>query len=351
MLLRVLSWFVFTLVCGGFAQAQTPYLDNRSTAAEMVRSLYDALNRHEFARAFGYFSIPPAKNFASYENGYAETGHVDVMIGDVSSEGAAGSIYYSVPTLVRATDLKGGKSYFSGCYAVRAVNASIQEPPFRPLQIERGALKSIQEDGFNTYSFPKCGPEPEQISVDATVDDAKALFVAELAHICGKVEETRGGINEPRTVKMSYRAEGATADETDRTITVFAFECSLAAYNATEVYYIADGVTAIHILSFAEPHLVITHPDGDDEGAKLKSMGVDGFTARVELVNSDIDENTQTITSFSKWRGIGDASSNGTWKLKNGEFVLTDYQVDPTYNGEIDPLDVIQNGLIKEFKN
>ncbi|TIR87704.1 MAG: DUF1176 domain-containing protein, partial [Mesorhizobium sp.] len=42
--------------------AEAAYIDDRSSAEAVVRSLYSAINRHEFARAWGYFGdTKPAK--------------------------------------------------------------------------------------------------------------------------------------------------------------------------------------------------------------------------------------------------------------------------------------------------
>ena len=331
------------------AMADEPYVDDRSTAANLVRSLYNAINRHEFSRAYDYFGTPPAKDYAGYVAGYADTARVDLLIGEVFSDGAAGSIYYSVPTAIKATDTNGGAKYFAGCYTVRAVNAAVQEPPFRPLQIDNGTLKPIKAEDFEPNVLPKCG-EGEFVDpvADASIAKAKALFVAGQQGLCNKVEATRGGINEPEVYKFTYKDDGAAAaDSANNVVTLFAFNCSMFAYNASSVYYAHDNVRGMHLLSFAEPHLVITRPVGDAEGRSLQSMKVAGFTSSTELINSEVDEKYQTITSFSKWRGIGDASSNGVWRFDRGEFVLQTYQVDPTYNDEIDPIDVIVDGKIK----
>jgi hypothetical protein len=50
--------------------SEAPYVDDRSSADAVVRSLYSAINRHEFARAWGYFGdIKPAKDFDSFVKG------------------------------------------------------------------------------------------------------------------------------------------------------------------------------------------------------------------------------------------------------------------------------------------
>ena len=117
----------------------------------------------------------------------------------------------------------------------------------------------------------------------------------------------------------------------------------LAAYNANEVYYLSDSSgKELHLLSFAEPHFDFKYQD--DESKKLKSIKVDGFTASIDLTNSEYDEKTNSISSFLKWRGIGDASSNGTWVFADGQFVLKTYDVDPAYAEEQNSIAVFSNG-------
>ena len=90
------------------ASADDKYLDNRSDAAALVRSLYNAVNRKEYARAWDYFGDPkPADTYDKFVEGYVGTTRVDVATGAVSEEGAAGSIFYQVPVAIRAIDQNG----------------------------------------------------------------------------------------------------------------------------------------------------------------------------------------------------------------------------------------------------
>jgi hypothetical protein len=347
--MRLARAFCFiVLVLGGPAFAGGSYLDNRSGAAEVVRSLYDAISRKDYARAYSYFEIPPAKDFATYEKGFDGTVRVDVITGEVFGDGAAGSIFYAVPTALKSTDSKGVVTYFAGCYTVRGFSALAQEPPFRPLQITKGSLKPAKADDYQSAFLPKCGegdvPDPV---ADSSVEKAKAMFVAGQQGLCDKVEDTRGGANEPNVFKFKYKDEGAGADDPERILTLFAFSCSLFAYNASTVFYAHDDVEGMHLLSFAAPQLAIKHPEGDDEGTKLQSMKVKGFKSSTTLINADIDQKKQTITEFNKWRGVGDASSNGVWTFDKGEFVLTDFDVDPTYDEKINPIKVIAGGKVQ----
>src|ERR1700710_2937194 len=81
---------------------EAPYVDDRSSAEAVARSLYGAISRHDFARAWGYFGdTKPAKDFDSFVKGYDGTDKVEVATGAVSDEGAAGSIFYNVPVAIR----------------------------------------------------------------------------------------------------------------------------------------------------------------------------------------------------------------------------------------------------------
>ena len=122
-----------------------PYVDDRSDGAKLVKSLYNAIERKEFARAYAYFGDkPPAGDYASFVQGYKNTVDVEVKTGVVTQEGAAGSLYAPVPVAVRSVDKDGKERVFAGCYVTRIVNAAIQEPPFTPLHIESAELGEVK---------------------------------------------------------------------------------------------------------------------------------------------------------------------------------------------------------------
>ncbi|KEO52693.1 hypothetical protein [Thioclava pacifica] len=123
------------------AVAEPAYLDNRSTPADLVRSLYNAIALHQYARAWSYFAHhDQIDDYGVFAKGYAETVDVSVEIGTVTSEAAAGSIYARVPVTVRSTQSDGSKRLYGGCYILRQIAPTIQEPPFTPLQIVTGHL-------------------------------------------------------------------------------------------------------------------------------------------------------------------------------------------------------------------
>lgn len=138
--------FLASLIVAGpaFAQSETPpdYKDDRSTAETVVQSLYNAIERKEYLRGWSYFRDEPDRpTFESFAKGYETTEHVRVKVGEAVSDGAAGSIYYAVPTVVEAVG-KDGRQVFRGCYELRLVQPAAQlEPPFQPLGIVKGTLE------------------------------------------------------------------------------------------------------------------------------------------------------------------------------------------------------------------
>nr|WP_291150127.1 hypothetical protein [Ensifer sp. SSB1] len=87
------------------AQESIAYVDDRSDGAALVRSLYNAINRREYARAYGYFGeSKPVGGFKSFTRGYDRTVSVEVKVGKVKTEAGAGSIYSAVPVAVKSIE-------------------------------------------------------------------------------------------------------------------------------------------------------------------------------------------------------------------------------------------------------
>ncbi len=119
--------------------------------------------------------------------------------------------------------------------------------------------------------------------------------------------------------------------------TLVSFRCYSAAYNDIDVWFIHDAADGgVRPVFFAQP---VLHLEYDTEAAEptVNSMEHAGFTATGQLVNSWYDADTGEIGEHSKWRGLGDASSTGSWQYRDGGFMLVWYAVDATYDGEMNP--------------
>lgn len=118
------------------------YRDDRSTPQALVESYYNAINRKEYARAYGYYSEEGREpDFKTFTKGYEKTKSVKVAVRKTEPDPGAGQIYWSLPMAIEAESEDGKKEVFSGCYTIRLSNPAMQEePPYKPMQIMTGSL-------------------------------------------------------------------------------------------------------------------------------------------------------------------------------------------------------------------
>ncbi|MCD7061134.1 DUF1176 domain-containing protein [Pelagibacterium xiamenense] len=174
------------------------------------------------------------------------------------------------------------------------------------------------------------------IAFPAAGQDTKAvtkLFQTTFQSSCYGIEEDFGTLSETRSWELTWRHDYS---DTDSTATLYEFFCDSGAYNANYVYYLVDEYDGALPVAFAVPEFDVVYEDDDFEGDVL-DIPITGYGARLVLTNPHFDPETETITSHSLWRGLGDASSSGTWVFDEGRFRLVTYDVDPSYDGEINP--------------
>jgi len=115
---------VLILLAFFVAQAQTGNQTNedRSDPVTTLSSYYNAINSKEFRRAYGYWESPPS-SYDQFERGFADTDRVRLLIDpQFPVEGAAGSVFADIPTIVVATTRGGNERVFAGCYTLRKSN-------------------------------------------------------------------------------------------------------------------------------------------------------------------------------------------------------------------------------------
>jgi len=321
------------------AAAEEPYRDDRSGPAALVESLYNAIDRKEYARAWSYFAEPPAGTIEDYAKGFEGTERVQVRTGAASEEGAAGSVYYNLPVAIAAHQANGDVAVFAGCYELRLANPQIQGEDFRPLHIIKGKLAPSSE-ALEDAVPASCGDGPAPEPADLALARAKEIYRAAYAGICTAMDGAEPAELEPRQneLSFSYRYDGE--NDPKRTGHLYGFLCNRGAYNESHVYFFADDRGELRPVGFATPELDIRYENNDDQ-SKVEAVYVTGFQSAFELTNSEFDAQTMTLTSFAKWRGVGDASSAGTWIFRNGDFALVKYDVDASYDGAVDPETVV----------
>lgn len=94
-------------------------------AADVVRRYYSALHARDYSTAWQAWGDGgrPGQRYADFARGFARTRSTRVTIGALPpAEGAAGSIYQSVPVVVEAVLDDGARQRFAGDYVMRRVN-------------------------------------------------------------------------------------------------------------------------------------------------------------------------------------------------------------------------------------
>lgn len=174
-----------------------------------------------------------------------------------------------------------------------------------------------------------CQPALAQFeNADARV---MSMFETAQADLCFTLQEEQTPDMQSWDLKFAYDYD----PEQFWDFRLYRIHCSNGAYNEIHVFYGINHNSEISQIHFPAPHLDITYKN-DDYDQSIYAVEVDGFVARAELVNSEFDPEDNMIYSYSKWRGLGDASSVGQWQFHQGEFVLKAFDVDASYDGLFD---------------
>ena len=117
--------------------------DDQSGSLNVVLSLYDALNRQDYKRAYGYWEQAPS-SYTDFAAGYADTASAVVTTGTPTGKGAAaGSVYEDIPVVVTGTLKDGTVQRYSGCYVARKSDIPTDgtaDPSSNPWKIYSGKL-------------------------------------------------------------------------------------------------------------------------------------------------------------------------------------------------------------------
>jgi hypothetical protein len=104
------------------AQADDGPRDNRSEPIITLVSYYNAINSKDYRRAYSFWESPQS-SFERFAAGFADTDRVRLLVEpSARNEGAAGSLYAEITTIVAATTRAGNERVFAGCYVLRKSN-------------------------------------------------------------------------------------------------------------------------------------------------------------------------------------------------------------------------------------
>jgi hypothetical protein len=115
---------------GGGSTAELPAAyDDSSSALDMLTSYYNAVNRGEYDRAYGYWRNP-SQTFDQFKQGYATTSSVVATLVPASGiDAAAGQRRTLVAAVLSATMKEGSHQSFAGCYVAWHASPGVSANP------------------------------------------------------------------------------------------------------------------------------------------------------------------------------------------------------------------------------
>jgi len=129
---------VLNLVNNSAPEPDNGPAEDRSDPLGTLASYYNAINARDYRRAYRFWDSQPS-SYEQFARGFADTERVRLLVEPSTNlEGAAGSVYAEIPTIVVSTTRSGSERVFAGCYVMRRSN--VQD---RGWQIYRGDLSPV----------------------------------------------------------------------------------------------------------------------------------------------------------------------------------------------------------------
>lgn len=122
------------------ADAAAPDAD----ALTVLQRYYAALNARQYAAAYSMWNRngqASEQRFTAFAQGFAATEEITLTSGEPVGEGAAGSLYTTIPVVISARQADGSAQTFCGSYTLRRLNV----PPFEVFgwRLEQGELRPV----------------------------------------------------------------------------------------------------------------------------------------------------------------------------------------------------------------
>jgi hypothetical protein len=127
------------------ANGVADYVDDRSTPSQVIVSYFNAINRREYARAYGYWRDPTNSlgSFSLFASGYNDTASVTLVFGSITGDRGMSQIHYAVPVILKAISNAGIHTNWAACYIVHAVEPGVfGAPPFDPMGIDQASVNA-----------------------------------------------------------------------------------------------------------------------------------------------------------------------------------------------------------------
>lgn len=327
--------------------AALPYFDNRSSAEGVIFSAYNAINRREFSRAYSYFAKPPAASAAAYARGFDGTAMVQIATGRSRQDDGAVSLSRTVPVAIRSVARDGSESFYAGCITAGSAQSGDGTQHSAGWRIEETAIRALP--GRSQMAMPDCEANGDVVLArDGTpaIPHAPQPFLPQVIALSqGHLERNQQICGPQLSVvpnSITILPKSDNGQESDPDTVLVSFVCGYGAYNELTQWLTAEHPEYVSSHVFAEPELDYELEAGPEPGTDgpVKRIGITGWKATDQLVNARWDDEPGAITTYAKWRGIGDAFTTATYSWRDGQFVLTEFAVDPSFDGRQEPVTV-----------
>ncbi len=137
----------FLLACPRADQLPGDFSGERETPERLLASYIDAINRHDYQQAYAYWENP-SESFDQFYSRWRRVDHVALLVREPAYiEGAAGSMYARLATLLLITRNNGSQRVLKACYTTRATNPGMTDTPDAPpmwsiMQVQRRRVRN-----------------------------------------------------------------------------------------------------------------------------------------------------------------------------------------------------------------
>jgi len=113
---------VLNFVNNSISEPQGGPRDDRNDPVGTLAAYYSAINARDYSSAFRFWDSPPS-SYEQFARGFGDTDQVRLLVEPSTRvEGAAGSVFAEIPTIVVANTRSGPERVFAGCYVMRRSN-------------------------------------------------------------------------------------------------------------------------------------------------------------------------------------------------------------------------------------
>lgn len=102
-------------------EPEGPSDEQRTDPVTTLAAYYEAINSRDYRRAYRFWESSTS-SYEQFARGFADTDRVRFLIEPPRLEGAAGSSFAEIPTIVIAATRGGSERVFAGCYVLRRSN-------------------------------------------------------------------------------------------------------------------------------------------------------------------------------------------------------------------------------------